>query len=206
MRTSFRILTLIAIASAAVSCGDASRNGRGPMQLVVVSLTGTSSGGAKANTFVSVVDSAITTRLTTPDPCTTNNPCTVIFDDLGKMTLSLQQKNPGIAPSGLNAVTIDRVHVKFVRADGRNTQGVDVPYEFDVPATATIPADGTTADVGFELVRHDAKQEPPLIQLLHSPEVITTFAQVTVYGHDQAGNLVSAQGQIQVNFGDFINA
>ena len=205
MRTRFRILMLISIVASAASCGDASRSSRGPMQLVIQSLTVTSSGGVHANTFSTVLDSAITTRITTPDPCTTTSPCNVVFDDLGKLTLSLENKNPSITPSGLNTVTTDRVHVKYVRADGHNTQGVDVPFEFDVPVTVTVPLNGT-ADAGFEIVRHDAKRESPLIQLLNSSEVITTFAQVTVYGHDQAGNIVSATGQIQINFGDFLNA
>ncbi len=45
-------------------------------------------------------------------------------------------KDPGSTaspstPTSANFITVTRYHVKYVRTDGRNTQGVDVPYEFD---------------------------------------------------------------------------
>jgi hypothetical protein len=104
------------------------------------------------------------------------------------------------APSSNNAVTINRYHVSYTRSDGRNTQGVDVPYAFDGVLTATITSSSTVA---FELVRTVAKHEPPLAQLISNPQVITMFAQVTFYGRDLVGNDVSVTGNIQINFGDF---
>jgi len=94
------------------------------------------------------------------------------------------------------------VHIKYVRADGRNIQGIDVPYEFDAAATATVPATGTVT-VGFQLVRHDAKMESPLVQLKTNGVIITTIAQVTLYGRDQVGNDISATGSLEVDFGNF---
>ena len=49
--------------------------------------------------------------------------------------------------------------MRYIRADGRNTPGVDVPYGFDGALTATVSGSTT---VGFELVRHIAKEEAPL--------------------------------------------
>jgi len=89
-----------------------------------------------------------------------------------------------------------------VRADGRNTPGVDVPWPFDTSATGTVPANGTVA-VPFELVRHVAKEESPLIQLVSDASVINTIAHVTIYGQDQAGNVISVTASMGVEFGNF---
>ena len=101
-----------------------------------------------------------------------------------------------------NEVTITRYHVSYRRADGRNTQGVDVPYAFDGASTGTVPASGNIT-LGFELVRHVAKKEPPLIQLLTSSTIITTIADVTFYGQDRVGNEISVTGSLQIDFGNF---
>ena len=76
-------------------------------------------------------------------------------------------KDPGTAaapstPTEVNAITITRYHVEYIRADGRNTPGVDVPYGFDGAVTVTVSA---TTTFGFQLVRVVAKEESPLVQL-----------------------------------------
>jgi hypothetical protein len=91
--------------------------------------------------------------------------------------------------------------VSYRRSDGRNVQGVDVPYAFDSAVTFTIGSSGGTGV--FELVRHVAKFEAPLAALNSSSVIITTIADVTFYGKDQAGNDVAVTGSIQVSFGDF---
>jgi hypothetical protein len=118
-------------------------------------------------------------------------------------------KNPGtitspVAPTTLNEVTITRFRVNFVRSDGRNTQGVDVPWGFDGAMTVTIPANGTASGV-FDLVRHSMKSEPPLRNLIAggNARFISTIAEITFFGHDQAGNEVTAVGTMSVNFGDW---
>jgi hypothetical protein len=55
---------------------------------------------------------------------------------------------------------VNRYHVVFVRADGRNTPGVDVPYPFDGGMTVTVGGNGGKAV--FNLVRAQAKEEAPL--------------------------------------------
>jgi len=91
--------------------------------------------------------------------------------------------------------------VRYIRSDGRSTPGVDVPYEFDGTTTAT--ASTTPASVGFSLVRIQAKQEAPLVLLINSSTIFTMLAQVTFYGADQAGNVASVTGSIDVNVGNF---
>jgi hypothetical protein len=132
-----------------------------------------------------------------------------IFNDSGRATIRLALKNPGTVevpttPSSANEITITRYHVTFKRADGRNTPGVDVPWGFDGAVTATITAKDAIT-FGFELVRHQMKEEPPLKNLQNGggSNLISTIADVTFYGRDQAGNEVSVTGSISVNFGDF---
>ena len=68
-----------------------------------------------------------------------------------------------------NEITITRYHVSYRRADGRNTQGVDVPYAFDGAATATVPATGNVS-IGFELVRQVGRH-PSAIHRMHERRV-----------------------------------
>ncbi len=128
------------------------------------------------------------------------------YNDLGRATVRLGMKNPlsPTGPSAINAITINRYRVSFRRADGRNTPGVDVPHAFDGAVTFTIPADGTVA-VPFDVVRTQAKLEAPLINMRGGGGsiFISTLAEITFYGRDQAGNEVTATGSLAVNFGDF---
>jgi len=41
------------------------------------------------------------------------------------------------------------------------------------------------------------------VQLISSPNVISTVADITFYGHDQVGNEVSVSGSIDVTFANF---
>ena len=102
----------------------------------------------------------------------------------------------------MNQVTFTHYHVEFIRADGRNHPGVDVPYAFDSAVTVTS-GPGTPGTAGFELVRHPAKKEAPLVALADNLQFITTIARVTFYGKDHAGNDVTAIGQVGVTFGNF---
>lgn len=197
-----RFIALVTSTACAASCGDVIRQGRSPVVLVVNSLQGAPSGGHGANQFGSQLQSDVVVLLTTPAPCTDVNPCVTVFNDLGQVALGMAAKNIDIAPSSNNQVTITRYHVEFIRADGRNTPGVDVPFPFDGTVTGTIPAGGTTT-MGFELVRHTAKEEAPLIQLRSSGNIIHTIARVTFYGRDLVGNDISATGSISVDFGNF---
>jgi hypothetical protein len=161
------------------------------------------SGGRAGGTLAANVLSDVITNITTPAPCTPASPCPTVFNDVASAVLRLSPKDvTATAPTTNNQVTITRIHIKYVRSDGRNTQGVDVPYEWDAAVTATVPAGGS-ATVGFELVRHVAKEESPLVQLITNPSIINTVTEITFIGQDQVGNDVSATAKIQINFGNF---
>jgi hypothetical protein len=188
------------IAAATTACGDVVRQGRAPVYLTMDSLQAAQ--GNKPGAMSATLFSDVITNVTSPEPCSTSNPCPTIFADVGQAMLRLTPKDLGIAPTTNNQVTISRYHVTYRRADGRNAPGVDVPYGFDGAATGTVPAAGILT-LGFELVRHSAKQESPLVQLKINPQIISTIADVTFYGTDQVGNDISATGSISIDFGNF---
>lgn len=200
-----KLVALVLLVAVTAGCGDVTNQGQAP-SVVVVERLEAARGNAPGN-LSGTLNSDVVVLRTTPAPCTTAAPCPTIFNDVGEVELRIRSKDPGVPglasnPSFLNAVTINRYRVQYVRPDGRNTPGVDVPYAFDSAVTFTIPNDGT-ASAGFEIVRHSAKEEAPLRALSFSGEIISTIAYVTFYGRDQAGNDVSVAASIGINFGDF---
>ena len=204
MRNPKRFLAVIALGATATSCGDVVRNGRAPSSLVVDSIRGVR-GAATVATPASTLISDVITNVISPAPCSAETPCPTIFGDSGEATMHIALKDPGTStapasPTEVNAITITRYHVDYIRADGRKTPGVDVPYGFDGAVTVTVS--GATT-FGFQLVRVVAKEETPLVQLKVSKSVIPAIAGITFFGHDQAGNEVTATGTIQVDFGNY---
>ena len=137
-----------------------------------------------------------------------------IFADPGTVLMELALKDPGSQntpnkPTSMNFITVTRYRVEYVRSDGRNTPGVDVPFPFESAITFNVnEEDGGGGS--FTLVRVQAKMESPLMAL-RQPNgfpaggaiAISTMARVTFYGTDQAGRAVSVTGQIGVNFADW---
>jgi len=171
------------------SCSDTVRQGRSPAYLVVDAMEATPSG---TTTFTNVLESDVLTKGS-------------VLEDQGRVTMHVQVKNLDIPATPTNAITVDRYHVSFRRADGQNAPGVDVPYGFDGAVTGTITEDGKKISLVFILVRVQAKLEPPLSPLVGGGGAIAlmTIADVTFYGRDQAGNDVSVTGSITVNFADW---
>lgn len=205
MRNLTRFSALTALIVATTSCGDVVRNGRSPSYLVIDTLGGIR-GAVTVLPATTTLISDVVTNVSTPPPCTQDSPCPTIFGDGGEAVMHIALKDPGTSttpsvPTTVNSITITRYHVDYTRADGRNTPGVDVPYGFDGAVTVTVGTNTTT--FGFSLVRVVAKEEAPLVQLRSSNSFITALARVTFYGHDQAGNEVTASGTIQVDFGNY---
>ena len=186
--------TALALTVLSSGCGDLTREGTASSYLIVTSLQAAS--GAEPSKLGSTLNSDV---ITVVDGVST------IFNDLGQVTLRLAMKDAGApspsAPTSNNFITINRYHVRFIRADGRNVQGVDVPYSFDGAFTGTVTDSELTA--GFELVRHIAKTEAPLAALARNVTIISTIAEITFYGRDQTGREVSVNGQMLVSFGNF---
>lgn len=208
MRTAHKFFVFFigaAAIAASASCGNVVRDGRSPVFLVIDSLQAAQ--GNHPATLAGNLTSDVQTLITTPAPCTTDKPCATIFNDVGQVQLHLTPKDIGVpssnsSPSANNQVTITRYHVAYRRADGRNVEGVDVPFAFDGAATGTVPATSQLT-LSFELVRHVAKEEAPLIQLVTSRTIITTICDVTFYGTDLVGNEIQVTGSITIDFGNF---
>lgn len=186
-----RLAGAAVLALASVSCGDMAREGKSSSYLIIGVLEAAS--GAEPGTFGGDLRSDV---LTVVDTVPT------IFNDLGRVQLVLALKDPLslTGPTSANFITIDRYRVEYIRSDGRNTQGVDVPYTFDGAITGTVSDDTT---LGFTLVRHQAKIEAPLGALASNGVLVSTIAEITFYGHDQTGRAVSVTGRISVHFGNF---
>jgi hypothetical protein len=189
---------MVAVAATAAlfvaSCSQLIRTGQSPSYLIVNSLQGAS--GAEPGSFGSTLAS---------DVITVVNGTPTVFADLGQVNLQLQLKDAGgqgspNSPTQVNAITITQYHVKFIRSDGRNVQGVDVPFEFDGAVTATV---SSSSIVPFTLVRVQSKDEAPLRALRSGGAPITTVAEVTFFGHDQNGRDVTVSGRIEVSFANW---
>jgi hypothetical protein len=192
-------LGAVAMSAAMAGCGgEFVRDSQSPVRLVVSNLE-----SKEQNTLLSDVIRMVTT----PAPCTDTSPCPSVFNDMATVELTLVLRDPGNvaspnSPSLLNQVTINRYRVKFRRADGHNVPGVDVPYDFDSALTVTVLSTGIVEGT-FQIVRHSAKEEAPLRSLRFSNDIISTIAEVTFFGRDQAGNEISATSFMGVDFGDF---
>ncbi len=130
-----------------------------------------------------------------------------VFNDNAIVTMRGFIKDRTQADSEINTVTFERYRVTYVRADGRNVAGVDVPYPFDGAANFSVPLDGADVDRGFIVVRHQAKVETPLRELQGSTNfaIISTIARIDFFGHDAAGRAISATGYLNITFADFAN-
>ncbi len=166
--------------------------GKGSSYLVIDELAAAS--GATVGTFSTVLQSDVQTK-------------GGVLEDLGKVTLHIAMKDvtvtTGTEPTANNVITVNRYRVDFARSDGRNTQGVDVPYSVDGAVTGTVTSSATS--LVFSLVPVQRKLEAPLLALRNQGGAIAimTIANVTFYGYDQAGNAVSVTGSISVNFADW---
>jgi hypothetical protein len=170
---------------ASASCGsEMLRTGRSPVYLMIAGVSIGDDNSAFLMSDVLIEGGVV------------NDPVVVTFRSV--------LKNPQLGSDVIQTVTLTRYHVEFRRTDGRNTPGVDVPYGFDGGISALIPP-GESGNAAFVLVRHQAKLEPPLMQLRFQggQALISTIAEITFFGHDQNGNEVSVVGRIDVHFGDF---
>jgi hypothetical protein len=181
-----RALMTLALTSTVglTSCSEMTRTGQASSYLVMTNLSGGDQNDATVESDVVGDDGTI-------------------FSDTGQATLALQMKDPeGRGPSPVNSITLTQYRVEYVRSDGRNTPGVDVPYPFTSGVTTTISDSGS---VTFTLVRIQAKLEAPLRALRSGGGAIaiSTIARITFYGHDQTGREVTVTGNLDVTFADW---
>jgi hypothetical protein len=117
------------------------------------------------------------------------------------VALSVMVKNPANPGSPIENVILNRYDVSFVRSDGRAVEGVDVPYRFSSPMSSTVEVNGD-ATVSIDLVRQQAKLEPPLSNIT-GLDVVDMTANVTLYGETVSKKSVSASASAAVRFADY---
>jgi hypothetical protein len=188
--SGLRLFSVVCLAAATSSCGELTTQGQGSSYLIIEQLQAAPGaepdklGGNLLSDVFTVVDDV-----------------GGVYNDVGEATFALAMKDPITSPSSANFITVNRYRVRYIRSDGRNTPGVDVPFGFDGALTATVSDQGASGS--FEIVRHISKLEPPLMALLTNGVIISTIAEVTFYGRDQTGREVSVVGRISVDFGNF---
>jgi hypothetical protein len=147
------------------------------------------------------------------------------INDDAVVTVNVYRKNPTVeSTSALEHVRLESYQVRYFRSDGRNVEGLDVPHRitgaldaqrFHTP-TATNEIE---LDTDINVVRHTAKREPPLINLIDSDlaprtrgpfltgeGIIATVAEITIYARQvTTGEPLTASGRFQVVFSDFVD-
>lgn len=136
--------------------------------------------------------------MSTPPVCTVTN-------DNAEVIMEAQQKD-FTQPSGpINDVVFTRYRVTYIRADGRNVPGVDVPYPFDGAANFRVAFDGSESVRAFMVVRLQAKLESPLIEMRNGggAQVLSVIARIDFFGTDIAGRQIQVTGTLNITFADF---
>lgn len=206
--TASRLMQLgsatLVVALAAPACSSFLTKDAASSYLVINSLG--ASTGREPDKVVGALDSDVLTYVKKDDGSGKQVLVPTIFEDNLVATFSLGMKNPGSvetpnAPSTNNFITVQRYHVQFIRSDGRNTEGVDVPYAFDGAITLTVGGDAVKT--AMILVRVQSKSEAPLKAFVGKVGALSTIAEITFYGKDQTGREVTVVGRISVNFADW---
>ncbi len=194
----FKAALAVLAALAALACNPIENNTQSASLLTVVSMTGLDISAKDANFTQSDV---LVTDSTTGQ--------TTITDDVAKATLtaSTLAPNPPAGTSQYNDIQLDKLIVSYTRTDGRNFEGVDVPYTYEQNLSQVIRV-GEQVTITFIIVRAAAKQEPPLIGLRAGAtrgELLYTNARIVFYAHDLAGKKITVTGYLPVEFADFAN-
>jgi len=107
-------------------------------------------------------------------------------------------------PSDYNNILLTRYTVNYFRSDGKNTEGVDIPYSFEGYLSTRLVVDVST-EIAFVIVRAVAKGEPPLLSLRdgRGEGVLTITARVDFYGHDMRDNTVIVTGYLTIYFANY---
>jgi len=130
----------------------------------------------------------------------------IICPDTVNVSLAVRPKNPLATTIAVpEHVLVQQYEVRYLRTDGRGTEGLDVPYSYRGPIASEVDlATSGTSDVPIPVVRAQAKLEPPLSNIT-GVQIVTMIAEITVRGQTVAGQPVATTGRMQINFADFFD-
>jgi hypothetical protein len=133
---------------------------------------------------------------------------TLICPDNVSIRVENHPKNPNITAIDYRGdLVIERYEVRYYRSDGRGVQGVDVPFTISGNLASEVIFNAAST-VSVEVVRRQAKLEPPLSQLVSGGGafIVTMFAEITLHARTTIGQAVSASGRLQIDFAEFASA
>jgi hypothetical protein len=189
------IIVVLAMTACNTGCNALENQSTSAAMLQIISLTGNDLAGEPGST--TVFSDVLTSKGS-------------IFNDNGVAELKAVPLDPDIAVdlTPYMEVLVDQIDVEFKRTDGRNVEGVDVPYRFTQPISVLVPF-AVSTEIPFILIRHVAKMEAPLLALsvpVNQGKVLQLVAIITVHGKDKGGHRVApVTGYISVwcsNFAD----
>jgi hypothetical protein len=202
LKPAFLLLLAIALLTY-VACTSVENDSRSASLLTVSNVEGApgSPGEAAGTPLLSDVCDNPDGSPQDPDTCAVfNDNATVTFDN----DFLQVGTGSGLGTSYLNDILVTQYRVDYVRSNGRNTPGVDVPFGIDGTMDIRVPVN-STASASVLVVRHTAKQEPPLSEITtgEGEKVITANAQMRFFGHDIAGRDVSATGFLEIHWANY---
>jgi hypothetical protein len=186
-RMSMRSLSLVLVGLVSLASGgctpDWAKDGEAPVVLLMTAINGGSP-----------LDSDM--RISTGTVC----------PDFVSLRVENHFKNPGVTNTGFrHDVIIERYEVHYFRSDGRSEEGVDVPYSISGNVAQEI-IEESAATLNLEVVRRQAKLEPPLTNLIAGGGglIVTMFADVTLHARTTTGqNTNAVSARLQIDFADF---
>lgn len=188
-------VSLIAVSFFLAACNPIENKTQSASLLVVESIMGTDIDGIDADFLQS--DVVLTDSVTGAQSWRA---------DSVNVTLSASMLDPDplFGTSQYNDIQVTRYVVTYIRSDGKNIQGLDVPYSFEGGLSVLVRI-GQLANVRFVIVREVAKQEAPLLSLYqaYQGDVLNVTARVDFYGHDLANKKVKATGFLPVYFANY---
>lgn len=205
MKKALSIIQVSFIAAALLffcSCNKLSKDTQSNSMLIIQNLTGTDFMGTEVNFLQSDVLTVMSIKSDDDVPETN---ITYVKADEAEVTFTAELLSPDTAEvSHYSDILVTRYAVSYTRSDGKNVEGVDVPYSFEGSLSALVSVGSSTA-VNFIIVREVAKLEPPLIGLLdgRGDGVLQAKARVDFYGHDLANNNVTATGYLTIFFSNY---
>lgn len=186
----FKTTILLALFFALISCNPLENETLSNSMLVIMSLTGQDINGNISNFLQS--DVLTSENTVTADPAT--------------VTFKAHLLNPDSlnGSSQYNNVMVTHYVVTYFRSDGKNREGIDIPYSFEGHMSSLVEIDNI-AEFSFILVREVAKLELPLINLHEGrgEGVLQLRAKVDFYGHDLANKTVKSTGYLSIYFANY---
>lgn len=196
MKNWLKILAIIPALFLMFSCNPIENDSRSDSVLLILKISGTDIEDNEVDFLQSDVVSI-----------DTNTGAEVVAADAAKVTFTVQPLDPMplLGTSHYNDILVERYVVRYSRTDGKNNEGIDVPYSFEGAVTARVQVD-TQTDVSFVVVRAVSKLEPPLVNLAkgRGEGELKTTATIDFYGTDTLGNKVKATGYLSIFFADYI--